>query len=501
MGSLSTNVGIPPLPSGGPAQLVGSISAAARAIRQKALTCEELVVNCLDRIEALEPTLNAFITITRDEAIATARKRDQELRGGRDRGPLHGIPIVYKDNIKTAAVRTTVGSRFLGDNVPAEDAAIVRRLNDAGSVMLGKSNMSEFASGSSGSNPFYGDVHNPWDLHRSPGGSSSGTGVAVSAGFCLAGIGTDSGGSIRQPASRLNIFGLRPTLGRVDLTGVYPRTRTLGAAGPMTSTAWDAAIVLNALLGTDAAPANRWDPLGRDVARELELGIRGVRVATIADFSFENVESEVEAALLKAIDCLANLGAQIQVVQVPVLTQLDYDSLFANVLLYEFNEILGPEYRSAPKRSELFGPAVQRDIERGVNVPRATYERIIRERPDQVDEFKRVFEHVDVLLTPTLPNVPPLQSSGPEVWARGRQFNLPFSFLGVPAISVPCGFAAGSLPLGMQLIANHGQEELLLRVAAAFDSITGLSSRRPPLSARPATAGIGESFRSTLPAQ
>lgn len=453
------------------ATLPESVDEAARWFRTGSLTIERLTKSYLDRIHQLQPQLNAFITVTDALAMETARRLDAELQAGKDRGPLHGIPIAYKDNIDTCGIPTTVGAEFFRDRIPDNDASIVRRLTDAGMVMLGKLNMSEFASGSSGVNVFFGNVHNPWDLTRAPGGSSSGTGAAVAAGMTLTGIGTDAGGSIRQPASRCGIFGLRPTFGRVDLAGVWPRTRTLGAGGPMTRCVRDAALIMNALVGSG-------DGSAEDFTSQLDRGVAGLKLGLIEGYTFNDIDPEIEQILRDAMEVLTRLGAEIVTVRIPELTgTLEYSSLFSNVLLYEFNEILGPQYRNADK--SLFGPAVHSDLQRGAQVLPETYRRILEERPAQSASVKKVFEKVDALLAPVLPNVTPLQSAGPEVWARGRQFNLPFSFIGVPSVSVPCGFALG-MPVGLQIVANDREEALLLRIAAAFEAATDYHWRRPP---------------------
>jgi aspartyl-tRNA(Asn)/glutamyl-tRNA(Gln) amidotransferase subunit A len=464
---------VPPVPAS--MRLPATIDEAGRRLRDGTDTIQGLTRGYLDCIRSLQPTLNAFIRVTEDIAMEQAAALDAELRSGRDRGPLHGIPVVYKDNLDTRGVPTTVGSEFFRNRIPDGDAAIVRRLTDAGMVMLGKANQSEFSSGSSGVNVFYGNVQNPWEPGRAPGGSSSGTGAAVASGMALAGIGTDAGGSVRQPASRCGIFGLRPTLGKVSLEGVWPRTKTLGAAGPMTRCVKDAALMMNALVpeeGRRAAP-------GRDYTAELGRGIDGLRLAVIRDYTFSDIDPEVEQVLREATEVLSSLGAEIVTIEMPALTAaLDYMRLFRNVLLYEFNEILGDRYRAAPR--ELFGPAVHSDIERGAAVSTGTYEGILRERPALTEQVRAVFRDVDALLAPVLPNVTPLQTEGAEVWLRGRRFNLPFSFAGIPAVSVPAGFT-GNLPVGLQIVADRDQEALLLRISAAFENATDHHSRRPPV--------------------
>ncbi|MGQ7793666.1 amidase [Faunimonas sp. B44] len=452
-----------------------SIDDAGRRIRDGSLTAERLTLGYLSCVERLQPVLNAMITVLSEQAIEDARRLDAELADGHDRGPLHGIPIVLKDNIDTGGVRTTVGSEFLRNRIPDEDAEITRRLKRAGAIIIGKANQSEFSSGSSGVNVFHGNVHNPWDLERAPGGSSSGTGAAVASGMALAGIGTDAGGSVRQPASRCGIFGFRPTFGRVSLAGVWPRTRTLGAAGPMTRCVKDAAHIMNVLVSQESGP--------EDFTLRLGDGVGGLRLALIKDYTFSDIDDEVEDVLRHAVDVLSRLGAEIIEVEIPALTgDLDYARLFSNVLLYEFNQILGDQYRSAPKH--LFGPAVHSDIERGAAVTEDTYTSILRERSKHTARVREVFQHVDALLAPVLPNVTPLQTAGPEVWARGRQFNLPFSFLGLPAVSVPAGFACG-MPVGLQVIADTMEESLLLQISSAFEAATDFHARRPPISCEP----------------
>ena len=456
-----------------------TIDDAGRQLRVGLISAEQLTSAYLERIRILQPTLNALITITETRALESARRLDRELREGRDRGPLHGIPVTYKDNIATRGIVTTVGSAYFRKSVPDDDATMVCRLEDAGMVMLGKANMSEFASGSSGKNAFFGDVHNPWDPARAPGGSSSGTGAAVSAGMCAAGVGTDAGGSIRQPSSRCGIFGLRPTFGRISLAGVWPRTRTLGTAGPMTRCVKDAALMMNALAGYDPAYPYSLDVAAEDYTLQLDRGIAGLRLGIIKGYTFNDIDPEIEEALRAAVDVLDRLGGDIMEVTIPELTgALEYSSLFRDVLLYEFNDILGEQYRKAD--SALFGAAVHADIARGTGVSAQTYQRVLRERPAQSAAVKRVFETVDALIAPVLPNVTPLQSAGAQVWARGRQFNLPFSFIGAPSISVPCGFAM-DMPVGLQVVANDLQESLLLRIAAAFEAATDHHKRRPPI--------------------
>jgi len=433
-------------------------------------------------IRSLQPALNAFITVTAEDALRRAAELDAELERGSDRGPLHGIPIVHKDSLATRGVRTTVGSRLLESRVPDHDAAIVERLSNAGAIMLGKANMSEFGSGSSGVNAHFGAAHNPWDVSRTPGGSSSGSAVAVASGMAVAATGTDAGGSVRTPASRCSIVGLRPTYGLVSLYGTWPRTKTLGAAGPMTQSVEDAAIMLNCMAGYDERyPASIKSP-DKDYTKAIGRGAQGMRIGLVRDFSRKELDSEVDDALTRALDVFAKLGVEIVDVVIPELTgALDYSTLFRHIMLWEFNEVLGEQYRNTPNRDEVFGPFVHADMQRVQSVTRRDYESTVSRRWEHVRSVREIFRRVDALITPTVPDVPPLQSEGPETWLRGRTFNLPFSYLGLPGISIPCHLSKEGLPIGMQLVANDLGEMELLRLAHAFEEAGGFPASRPPI--------------------
>lgn len=457
-----------------------TIAEAGRRFRDRSLTSEALTRSYIKCIEQLEPKLQAFITLTEEQALTTAAALDAELKKGKDRGPLHGIPIVHKDLYDTAGIAATVGSEFFRNRVPQEEATVVRRLKAAGTVMLGKTNMNEFAAGTSGTNKAFGDTHNPWDLARSAGGSSSGTGAAIAAGLCLGGTGSDTGGSIRIPASWSGIVGIRPTFGLVSLHGVYPRAYSLDCGGPLARTVADVAALLNAMVGYDARYRYSIRAPKEDYTARLTKGVRGLRLGIIENYTFRDIDPEVAEAVRAAADKLASLGAIVKTVKIPLLGgPLEYSFLF-NILLYEFNQILGDQYRAAKR--ELFGPIVQANIARGEQITKETYEKALAERPKQVSEVKEVFKEVDGLLTPTMPTVAPLLTAGSDVYDRGRQFNIPISFLGLPSISVPCGFSPTGLPIGLLIIGNELQEGLLLRIAAAYEDATKFYKRRPPIS-------------------
>lgn len=458
-----------------------TITEAGKRLRDGSLTVEQLTRAYYRCISKLNPQLNCFITLTEEQAMKTAVALDAELRAGKARGPLHGIPIVHKDLYDTAGIATTVGSEFFRRRVPIQDATVVRKLAGAGTVMLGKTNMNEFAAGISGTNKFYGDTRNPWALDRSPGGSSSGTGAAIAAGLCMAGIGSDTGGSIRVPASWLNIAGIRPTFGRVSLSGVYPRAYSLDVAGPLARSVRDVAILFNAMAGYDPTYSHSKNVPAEDFTAGLDKGVKGLRLGVIENYSFREIDPEVEVAVRAAVDKLASLGAEIVPVKIPLFGgPLDYASLF-NMLLYEFNQILGDEFRATANRADVFGPIVQGNIDRGMKITKDEYEKARAERPKHIAEVKQVFQRVDALLTPTMPTTAPLLAGGSKDYDRGRQFTLPFSWTGLPSVAVPCGFSPTGLPVGLQIVGNELQESLLLRIGAAYEDATGFYRRRPPV--------------------
>jgi len=460
-------------------RLPATIADAGKRLRNGSLTSEALTRAYLECIRELQPKLNAFITVPEAQALATAAALDAELRAGKDRGPLHGIPIVYKDNCDTAGILTTMGSQFFSKRVPTQDATVVRLLKEAGTVTLGKTNMNELAAGVAGANKYYGNAHNPWDLARWPGGSSSGTGAAVAAGLCLAGIGTDTGISVRGPAGWCGIVGVRPTYGRVSVAGVYPRAYSFDTIGPLARTVADAAALLNVMVAYDPTDKYSIRSPKEDFTTGLNRGVRGLRLGVVDNFTYRNVDPEVADAVRGAVDKLAGLGAEVKPVRIPLFEAKINYSYPLTILLYEFNQILADEYRTADKN--LFGPVVQANMARGSQIPKATYDKAIAERPKEVAEIREAFRQVDAFLTPTHPIVAPLQTSDAEGSERVRQFTVPVSFTGLPAVSVPCGFSPSGLPIGLHIVGNDMQEALLLRIAAALEAATDFHQRKPPI--------------------
>jgi aspartyl-tRNA(Asn)/glutamyl-tRNA(Gln) amidotransferase subunit A len=439
-------------------ELPASIHEARRRLRAGELTCPQLVRACLERIEALQPRLNAFLAVSADAALARAETLERELRGGADRGPLHGIPIAVKDCLDTRGIATTNGSRLHARRVPDADAEVVARLAMQGAVLVGKTNMNEFAAGTSGKNAAFGDVRHPRAPERSPGGSSSGSAVAVAAGMALGALGTDTGGSIRIPAACTGIVGLRPTLGRVPARGCFPRAPSFDVVAPLARTVEDCALLFAALVGDRAeAPAP---------------GIAGARIGVVRDFTYGGVDAAVAHAVRAALAGLERAGASVREVDVGVLADEAAAAAFMDIMLYEFHQVLGEEWRDRADRDALFGPVVRANLERGARIGEAAYRGALATRSRATSAIRAAFSRVDVLATPVLAASPPRLDAPPEAFDRQRRFMSPFSLAGLPAISVPCGTDAQGLPVGLQLVADRLQEDRLFRIARHAHHLT-----------------------------
>lgn len=460
-----------------------SIAEAGKRMRSGSLSAVDLTKAEFHYIEQFQPKLNMFIAQMKEAALKTAAERDAELKSGKDRGPLHGIPILVKDLYEMAGTKTTVGSKAFVDRVSKEDATSVHRLIEAGVVVLGKTHMNEFAAGVSGTNAYFGDCHNPWALDRSPGGSSSGNGAALAAGIGFGGTSSDTGGSIRVPASWCGIAGIRPTYGLVSLHGLFPRAYSLDCAGPLARNVPDLALLLDAMAGFDPKDKHSaWAQRHKSYMQGISGGVKGMTFGIVKNYTYRDVENPVAEAVKKAVDKMASLGAKIVEVQIePLEGKLDYNKLFTNILLYEFNQILGDKYRNTPNAEELYGPIVTNNIAAGSKVSREDYERTMNERPAVIAEVKRVFSKVDALLTPALPTTAPLLKASAQDYGRGRQFTIPFSYTAMPSVVVPCGFDPAGLPIGLQIVGDHFQEAALLQIGYAFEQATDFHKKHPPI--------------------
>jgi aspartyl-tRNA(Asn)/glutamyl-tRNA(Gln) amidotransferase subunit A len=460
-----------------------SIEEIARLFRKRKLSPVELTRLMLSRIMQLDPKLNSYITVTSDLALTQAKKAETELlsrKANRDRGPLHGIPISLKDNIYTEDIRTTAGSRILGKFIPQRDAAVVAKLKEAGAVILGKTNMHEFAYGVTSNNPHYGPVHNPWDLSRIPGGSSGGSAAAVAAGLCYGSIGTDTGGSIRIPASLCGIVGLKPTVGRVSVDGVIPLSPRLDCVGPLARTVHDVTLLLEPILDrVKGEPSLRTLEKSSAKSHKFTIGIP-------KEFFLDVVSPEVLAAFDETIRTLKKQGARLKEISLPLLNETE-DA--GNQIAWAEASHCHQQAGWFPSRATDYGDDVRSRLEMGTKVSATVYLSALDLREEFLEQFHVSLEDagVDAVAVPTTPISAPL--IGQEALRLGDKdhstralllrANRPANLAGVPAITVPCGFTPAGLPIGLQLIGAVTDEHLLLQIAAAFERANP-DQRRPP---------------------
>ena len=447
------------------------IADTASALRARRVSSLELITAALERTERLNEKLRAFITVTAEQALEQARDADRELAAGTDRGPLHGIPIAYKDLFATRGVRTTAGSLVYKDNVPDFDATVVERLRAAGAISLGKLNMHEMAYGITSANPHFGPVCNPWDLARSPGGSSGGSAAVVATHIVAMAMGTDTGGSIRIPASFCGTVGLKPTYGRVSRYGVLPLGYSLDHMGPLTRTVRDAAVVLNAIAGPDPRDptASRRDV--DDYVPAEGCSIRGLRIGFPENFFFERLDSDVESAVRGAIARAESLGATVRQVKLPDMDALN--AVARMVLLAEASAVATP----ALDRRELFGPDVLALFDQGRLVPAVDYINAQRLRKRMRRQFDAIWNEVDCLFTPTTPNTAPkigdttvrLGGKDEDVRLATTRLVRGINALGYPALSIPCGLSGSGMPIGLQIIGPAFEEARILQAGAALE--------------------------------
>ncbi len=449
-----------------------SIEEVARLFRKRKLSPVELTSQLLVRIGKLDPKLNSFLTVTPELAMEQAIRAEAELFAprGRDRGPLHGVPISLKDNICTAGIRTTAGSKILNDFIPTEDAAVVGQLKNAGAVILGKTNMHEFAYGVTSNNPHFGPVHNPWDLFRIPGGSSGGSAAAVAAGLCYGSIGSDTGGSIRIPASLCGVVGLKSTLGRVSVEGVIPLSPKLDCVGPLARSVHDAALLLEPILQrVKGEPSPRTLEKSPAKPRKFTLGVP-------KQFFLDVVSQDVYSVFDQAIRILKKQGARLKEISVSLLKETeDAGNQIAWAEATHYHQQAG----WFPLRAADYGDDVRSRLEMGTKVSATVYLSALDFREKFIQQFHLALQNagVDALAVPTTPITAPL--IGQEAIHLGDidhstralllRPNRPANLAGVPAISIPCGFTPENLPVGLQLIGAGSHEHLLLQIAHAFE--------------------------------
>jgi len=448
------------------------IATLAPLLARREVSPVEVTRACLDRIAAHDGAINAFITVLEESALRDAEQAEREIAAGTFRGPLHGIPIAHKDLYETRGIRTTAGSKILSDFVPDQDATVVERLRAAGTVLLGKLNMHEFAAGGTNENPHYGAAHNPWELQRIPGGSSGGSAAALAMGMCLGATGSDTAGSIRIPSHYCATSGIKPTYGRVSAYGVVPLSWSLDHCGPMTRSARDAALMLQAMAGYDSRDPASIDQPVPDFSAELESGVRGLRVGVPTTHFNEQLEPDVERAWRAAIDVLVEQGAEPVDVAFEAVRQAD---TIGPIILR--NDMFAFHAEWFLQRPDDYGPATRERLESVRNQPAIDYIRAQRARNDIRAEFRHVFERVDVLITPTMPATAPL--IGAEFLMVSTRFTYPFNLAGLPVLAIPCGFDSQGLPIGMQIAAHAWQEARALKVGHAYQRATDWHRRRP----------------------
>ncbi len=470
-----------------------TISEVAPKIRDGQLSPVALTKLYLERIERLNPLLSAYLTPTPESALEEADAVEKEIRSGNYRGPLHGIPVSIKDNFATRGVRTTAGAKALSDWVPDFDATVVTRLREAGAVSLGKTNMHEWAKGSHGVNPFYGTPCNPWDTNCIPGGSSSGSAVAVAAGMCMATVGTDAAGSVRNPASLCGIVGLKPTYGRVSVHGGVPGTGgySTNHFGPLTRTVADCAAMMQVIAGHDPQdPLSSREPVP-DYSASLGTPVEGMRVGIIKGYFEKWASNEVMQAFSGALDLLRSLGMTVEEVTVPHMDLVPAVQLCAS----RVESTADAEYYLR-NHARDYSPSMLSTQIQALTVSGGMYNQSQRIRRLICDGFDEALERVDVILSPTSP-VPALsidESMGGSVMVDGRKqplqgpdgnyltlCTIPHNVSGLPSLNINCGFSAGGLPIGMQIAGGAFREDTVLRVAHAYEQASPWTGKAPPL--------------------
>jgi aspartyl-tRNA(Asn)/glutamyl-tRNA(Gln) amidotransferase subunit A len=452
-----------------------SIHEALKEMREGRLDPQDLTQACFRQIERLNPKLNAFVTVLKPLAVSYQRLASSNQQSG---GSLAGIPIAIKDLFETKGIKTTAGSLFFKDYVPEEDAAAVQKLKAAGAVITGKTNTHEIALGVTTVNPHFGTTRNPWDTARIPGGSSGGSAVALETGMSLAALGTDTGGSIRIPASLCGVVGLKPTYGRVSLRGVFPLSWNLDHAGPITRTVRDAALVLQVIAGYDDQDPASIKMEVDDYSNHLEEKINGKKFALAVGGYIEESDAEVISAVNEASKVFTSLGAKVKKVEMEFLRE----AAQANGLMTQAD---GAAYHCErlKEHPDWFGADVRQRLEAGRNASSTDYSLARRTQVEMSRRLAQLFENYDYLLLPTTPITAPLIEGNDAVEQARRltRFTAPFNLSGLPAISIPSGFSKEGLPVSLQIVAKAWNEAGVLQAANAYERETQWGKRRPPI--------------------
>ncbi len=461
-----------------------SLTLVARAIADKQVSSREVTQSCLDRIARWQPHLNAFMAIEAEDALKAADAADAALAKGARRGVLHGVPLAHKDMYYEAGKVVTCGSRIRRDFVATTTSTALQRLKDAGTIRLGSLQMAEFAYGPTGHNVHYGPVHNPFALDRITGGSSSGSGSAVAARLTFAALGSDTGGSVRMPAHFCGVTGLKTTVGRISRAGAMPLSQSLDTVGPLARTAEDCAVLLRLMAGADPAdPTAISGPIPDYAAAATEL-IRGIAIGVPSAFYVDDLDEEVAGALDATIAVLRREGANVVKVELPDQRQLSAASQLVLAV-----EAAAFHKRWMIERAQDYGPQVLMRLQNGLAIPGVSYLEALRWRGQALAAHVAAVANVDAVIAPVSPVPAPTIAesdvgNSPDAEAviqRLTRFTRPINYLGLPALSIPCGFTRGGLPVGMQLIGRSFDEATLLRVGAAFQRATDFHERVPKL--------------------
>lgn len=452
-----------------------TIAEAAALLADRALSPVELVQAHLDRIAAVDPQINSYITLTAEAALEQARAAEAEIAAGAYRGALHGIPIALKDLYETAGVRTTAGTRILADNIPAADGVCVARLRAAGAISLGKLNMHEWALGITNINPHYGAVTNPWDTSRMTGGSSGGSGAALAARLCMGSLGSDTGGSIRIPASLCGVVGLKPTYGRVSVRGVIPLSWNLDHAGPMARTVRDTALLLSVIAGYDPNDPGSANMPVDDYLGSIDAGVRGMRIGMPTDAHFSEADAPILAAVEAAAELFRALGAEVHEIDLGDAAEArSFNTLMttADAAAYHYDDLRD--------RRDLFGADVLTRMEGGARFTSTEYALARRFQAVWRRRLESLFQQYDLLLTAATPVTAPVRAGADAVAVAPTftRFTAPFNLGGVPALALPGGFAEG-LPIGLQLVGPDWSEARVLRAGYAYEQATEWHTKRP----------------------
>ncbi len=454
------------------------LAEASQAVQKKKVSPVELTQACLKEIERRNPELNAFITVTAESALAEARKAEAEIARGEWRGPLHGIPLAVKDLAETAGVKTTAASAVLKDNVPANDAEVIRRLKAAGAILLGKLNLHEFAYGGSGIIGHFGPARNPWNTAHITGGSSSGSAAAVAGGLCYGAIGTDTAGSIRLPSAFCGLTGHKPTYGLVSTRGIIPLSWSLDHVGPMARTAADAAIMLQAIAYYDPQDiyCQRFPPVFYPSA--IEEPTASLRLGVAREF-WNQIDDEVRSAVDAGVSALQSLTTGTR--EISLSTEADRTVVRSEPYAYH--------QQHQQTRENDYHPETLKRIRSGVDVTAAQYIQAYHGLLRQRREVLQLFEQVDLIITPTTPGLPPsfaeLEAAPDQL--RNKELVMlrntrPFNMLGLPSASICCGFSQAGLPIGLQITGAPGADGVVLCLAHAYQKQTGWHKKRPPAS-------------------